>query len=186
MSAVAEIFLRSGSWEEAKEIVLKTNALQCRSAASSQRLEREIRQRLQRMTHEQLHEIAHSDSQSRICLSWLAAVKHSAFLYEFAADLLRSKLELHDLTLRESDYRRFLEEKRIVHPEITRLSAVTEGKVRRVLFAMLREMGILHDCNDGIGKIERPLIPYQVETLIRQEDPGLLAAFLVPDSEIRK
>jgi hypothetical protein len=65
------------------------------------------------------------------------------------------------------------------------LSAVTEGKVRRVLFAMLREMAILHDSDEGIGRIERPIIPFQVETLIRQEDPELLAAFLVPDREIR-
>jgi len=185
MSAVAEIFLKQGSWKETKEIVLKTNALQCRSAASSQRLEREIRPRLQRMTLEQLQEIAHADSQTRTCLSWLAAVKHSAFLYDFAADLLRRKVEHHDLVLRESDYRRFLEEKRVVHTEIGGLSAVTEGKVRRVLFAMLREMAILHDSDEGIGRIERPIIPFQVETLIRQEDPELLAAFLVPDREIR-
>lgn len=185
MSAVAEIFLKTGSWNETKEIVLKTNALQCRSSASSERLEREIRPRLQRMTPEQLQEIAYADSQSRTCLSWLAAVKHSAFLYDFAADLLRAKLELHDLILRESDYRRFLDEKRALHPEIDRLSAVTEAKVRRVLFAMLREMRILNDCEDGIGRIERPLVPFQVENLIREEDPTLLAAFLVPDREIR-
>lgn len=186
MSAVAEIFLKTGSWNVTKEIVLKTNALQCRSSASSERLEREIRPRLQRMTPEQLQEIAHADSQSRTCLAWLAAVKQSAFLFDFAADLLRGKLELHDRVLRESDYRRFLEEKSPLHPEIGRLSAVTEGKVRRVLFAMLREMRILNDCEDGIGGIERPLLPYQVENLIRQENPALLAAFLVPENEIRR
>ena len=184
MSAVAEIYLRLGSWELAKEEVLRTNALQCRSSESSHRLEREIRPRLQKLTPDQIYAIAHTTSQSRIHLSWLAAVKHSAFLFDFAAEVLRGKLEQQDYPLRESDYRRFIEEKRVTHPELSRLTESSLGKVRRVLLAMLREMEILND-GEGLGLIRRPVLPTEIEGLIRAEDPGLLAAFLVTSLEIR-
>jgi hypothetical protein len=184
MGAVAEIYLRLGSWDLAKEEVLRTNALQCRSAISSNRLEREIRPRLQKLTTNQISAIAYSTSQSRTCLSWLAAVKHSTFLFDFAAETLRGKLEQHDYPLRESDYRRFIEEKKATHPELSRITDSSLGKVRRVLLAMLREMEILTE-GDGLGLIRRPVVPTEVEALIRADDPRLLAAFLVPSLEIR-
>ena len=43
---VAEHFLAVRDWEKTKEHILSTNALQCRSASSAVRLERELRQRL--------------------------------------------------------------------------------------------------------------------------------------------
>ena len=184
MAAVAEIYLRLGSWDLAKEEVLRTNALQCRSAVSSNRLEREIRPRLQKLTTDQISAIASATAQSRICLSWLAAVKHSTFLFDFAAETLRGKLEQHDYPLRESDYRRFIEEKKATHPELSRITDSSLGKVRRVLLAMLREMEILTE-GEGLGLIRRPVVPTEVEALIRADDPRLLAAFLVPSLEIR-
>ena len=49
---------------------------------------------------------------------------------------------------------------------------------------MLREMEILND-GEGLGLIRRPVLPTEIEGLIRAEDPGLLAAFLVTSLEIR-
>jgi hypothetical protein len=181
---VAERFLKTGSWEKTKEIVLATNELQCRTATSALRLEREIRQRLQTLGQQQIELLVKSGADIRISLAWLAAVKHSSFLLDFAADTLRSKIERHDYVLRESDYRRFIEEKTPSHPELLKLSASTSGKVRRVLFAMLREAGILSK-GEEIGSLQRPAIPHEVELSIRRENPAWFAAYLVPDSEIQ-
>lgn len=180
---MAERFLKNGSWVDTKEEVLAENALQCRSASSTHRLERELRPRLQTLTPSQLQLLVSSGVDTRISVAWLAAVRHAAFLYDFAADALRSKLELHDYVLRESDYRRFIDEKSSSHPELARLSATTAGKVRRVLFAMLREAGILQKGSE-IGLLQRPVIPRDVELSIREDDPAWLAAFLVPQTEI--
>ena len=177
---VAERFLKTGSWEKTKEIVLATNELQCRTATSALRLEREIRQRLQTLGQQQIELLVKSGADIRISLAWLAAVKHSSFLLDFAADALRSKVERHDYVLRESDYRRFIEEKTPSHPELVKLSESTSGKVRRVLFAMLREAGILAK-GEEIGSLQRPVIPHEVELSIRKENPAWLAAYLVPD-----
>jgi hypothetical protein len=115
-------------------------------------------------------------------LAWLAAVKHSSFLFDFAAEVLRSKIERHDYVLRESDYRRFIEEKTPSHPELLKLSESTSGKIRRVLLAMLREAGILVKGGE-LGSVYRPVIPHEVENSIRAVNPSSLAAYLVPDSE---
>jgi len=51
---VAERFLQSGSWDQTKASVLAKNELQCRTAASAQRMERELRPRLQSLSRHQL------------------------------------------------------------------------------------------------------------------------------------
>lgn len=181
---VAERFLDCGSWDATKKHVLGTNALQCRSQASATRMEREIRQRLQTLDHQQLRLLVSSAADSRVALAWLAAVKHASFLFDFPADVLRWKLEQRDPVLRESDYRRFIEEKSCRHPELATLTETTMGKVRRVLFAMLREAGMLGK-GPEIGEIQRQAIPIEVETAIRNDNPAWLAAFLVPDREIQ-
>lgn len=180
---VAERFLQTGSWEKTKESVLAANELQCRTATSAQRMERELRPRLQMLSRRQLEMLVASGADTRTSLAWLAAVKHSSFLFDFAAEALRSKIEQHDFVLRESDYRRFVEGKTPSHPELVKLSESTSGKIRRVLFAMLREVGILQK-GDEIGSLHRPVVPRAVELSIREENPAWLAAFLVPDAEI--
>ncbi len=181
---IAEKFLETGSWEKTKEVVLAGNELQCRTATSAQRMERELRPRLQNLSHHQLELLVGSGADTRISLAWLAAVKHSSFLFDFAADAIRPKIERHDFVLRESDYRRFIEEKTPSHPELVKLSDLTSGKVRRVLFAMLREAGILAK-GEEIGSLQRPTIPHEVELSIRAENPAWLAAYLVPEYEIQ-
>lgn len=147
-------------------------------------MERELRPRLQTLSQHQLELLVKSGADTRISLAWLAAVKHSSFLFDFAVDAIRSKIERHDYVLRESDYRRFIEEKTPPHPELLRLSESTSGKVRRVLFAMLREAGILAK-GEEIGSLQRPPIPHEVELSVRAENPAWLAAYLVTDSEIQ-
>jgi len=180
---VAERFLKSGSWDRTKEQILAANELQCRSSASSQRLERELRQRLQILSLRQIELLVASGADTRISLAWFAAVKHSTFLFDFAIEVLRPKLEQYDYVLRESDYRRFIEAKTPSHPELTALSPKTSAKVRRVLFAMLRELGALVK-GEELGLLQRPVVPREVELSIREKDPAWLAAYLVPEGEI--
>ena len=147
-------------------------------------MERELRPRLQTLSHHQLELLVKSGTDTRISLAWLAAVKHSSFLFDFAAEALRSKVETHDYILRESDYRRFIEEKSLSHSELLKLSESTSGKVRSVLFAMLKEVGILSK-GAAISSLQRPAIPHEVELSVRAENPAWLAAYLVPESEIQ-
>ncbi len=180
---VAEHYLNAGDWDTAKKRVLAGNALQCRSSTSSVRLERELRQRLQCLTETEITLLVRSTSNDRSLLAWLAAVKQSSFLFDFAAETLRLKLEMHDSVLRSSDYARFVEEKSVTHPELSRLSESSSIKVRRVMLLMLKEAGILHH-GDALGEIQRPVVPSAITQAIRADHPRWLAAFLVPENEI--
>ena len=122
---VAECFLARGDWALAKEHILSTNALQCRSTSSAVRLERELRQRLE----------------DRTAIAWLSICKHSRFVFEFAAEALRDKLVAHDPTLRPSDYESYVENKSLAHPGLARLTPSSKTKIRRVLLTMLTEAG---------------------------------------------
>ena len=180
---LAEHFLKTQSWEETKEWALRTNALQCSSANSSNRLEREIRPRLQMLTDDQLELLSHAGMDSKTALSWLAAVKKSPFLFDFSSGLLRNKLEVFDFTLRPSDYENFIEEHAPQQAQLVNISAVSLDKLRRVLLRMLREVGILTEGPD-FGSLARPVIPSDVLSAIIADHSKWLAAFLVPENEI--
>ena len=183
VATVVEHFSRLGSWDEAKKAVLTTNALQARSSASSIRMEREIRQRMQALTPEQLKLVSTSTADVRTCIAWLGAVKHSAFLFDFPAEIMRSNWDLRDAVLRVSDYERFINEKAPHHPELAKLTESSAAKIRRVLLLMLREVGLLVAGSD-LGTIQRPFLPPSVENVIRADEPRWLAAFLFSDAEI--
>jgi len=180
---MAELYFERGSWERTRDVVLETNALQCRSSASGIRLERELRQRLETLTPEELALLNSGTLEARVALSWLAAVKRHTFLHDFASELLRSKLDLHDPVLRVSDYESFVEDKAVRHPEVEALSDTTSGKIRRVLLRMLREVGVLLK-GPELGSLARPIVPPEVEDAIRADDARWLSALLVPEDQI--
>lgn len=70
---VAEHYLAAGDWDLAKQRILSSNALQCRSASSAVRLEREFRQRLGALTQDQLILAAEATADDRSAIAWPAA-----------------------------------------------------------------------------------------------------------------
>lgn len=180
---MAESYLAVGDWDRAKEVVLSSNALQCRSASSAVRLERELRQRLGKLTDAQITLLAHATTDDRAAMAWLAAVKHISFVFEFAADLLREKLAVHDPVLRNSDYEIYFDGKSASHPELLQLADSSKSKIQQVLLRMLGEAGLLIP-GAVLGTIRRPILSPPVVHAITSDDSCWLAAFLVPDSEI--
>jgi hypothetical protein len=181
---VADAYLAAGDWEIAKEQVLASNALQCRSSRSAIRLERELRQRLERLTNEELRVMSSSTGDARNGIAWLAAIKHIRFAYEFASEVLRAKLEAHDPVLRRSDYETFVAAKSVTHPELSELAESSKAKLKQVLLRMLTEAGLLTP-GHALGTISRTILPHAVLEAIIKDDPQWLAGFLVPDDEIR-
>lgn len=180
---VAESYLEQGDWDLTKNRILTTNALQSRSASSAVRVERELRQRLETLTHDQIVLLAQATAEDRAAMAWLAAFKHNAFVFDFAAELLRDKLAAHDPILRHSDYETFIDNRSASHPELARLTNSSKSKIRQVLLRMLAEAGLLGR-GTGLGTIQRPVLSPAVLSVVISESPRLLAGFLVPDTEI--
>jgi len=182
---VAELYVTCGSWSEAKQHALASNLLQSRSASSGVRLEREIRQRLQTLTLAQLSILATSTAEDRAAISWLAAMKQHAFLFEFASEVLRDKLTARESVLRPSDYERFIEIRELTHPELRELTPSSSTKVRNVTLRMLTEAGLLVE-GPSLGNVQRPVVSPAVRDAIRDDAATLLAGFLFPDEEIAR
>jgi hypothetical protein len=180
---IAQVYLDCGDWEATRQQVLTRNLLQSRARSSAIRMERELRQRLQTLTARQLDILAHATHDARRAIAWLAVLKHSPFVFAFAAGVLRVKYEQLDAVLRPSDYERFFEAQALQHPELARLKASTQGKIRRVIITMLREAGIIAP-EGGELAFSRPLPPPDALDAIAADDPRWLAGFLVPDAEI--
>jgi hypothetical protein len=181
---VAESRLRTGDWKSASREILAANALQCRSASSSSRLEIELRHRLSTLTDEQLELLAHATAEDRAALAWLAACKYNRFVFEFAAEVLRDKLAAHDPVLRHSDYEAYLDIKSLSHPELERITPSSKSKIRQVLLKMLVEAGLLNP-GEAMGTIQRPVLSPVVGHAAAADSPHWLAAFLIPDEEIQ-
>ena len=182
---VAECFLTKGNWDLVKEHILSTNALQCRSTSSAVRLERELRQRLETLTRDQIVLLAEATVEDRTAIAWLSICKHSRFVFEFAAEALRDKLVAHDPTLRPSDYESYVENKSLAHPGLARLTPSSKTKIRRVLLTMLTEAGLLVSGSTGSTRaIQRPALSPAVVRVITSDNRHWLAGFLVPDVEV--
>jgi len=179
---VAETYLECADWEETHRRVLAGNLLQARNPASGVRMEREMRQRLQTLTREQLEISAGGSADSRAAIAWLSVLKLNPFVFAFAADALQDKLEAHDPVLRPSDYEEFIASESLMHSELQKLTPATKSKIRQVLFRMLREAGILAESPQDFS-LRRALLPPDVLATIVADDRRWLAGFLIPDSE---
>lgn len=180
---VAEVYLDCSDWDEAKKRVIRDNSLQSRTPSSAIRMEREFRQRLQTLTHRQIEILATAPADSRVAIAWLSVLKHSAFVFDFVNEVLRSKLENHDAVLRHSDYENFFHSKSVSHPELAALKPATQTKINRVLKTMLREAGIMGQSGKD-DSLCRPLLLPEILDAILADNRRWLAGFLVPDNEI--
>lgn len=182
---IACSYLDLGNWTVVKDHVLKSNALQYRSSSSAIRVERELRQRLQRLTHDQIALLVRGNADDRAAITWLSALKKIRFAYDFVVEVLREKLASHDRALRLSDYEVFVEGKSLTHRELRQLSDTSKRKTRQVLLLMLSEAGLLTEGTD-LGIIQRPVLSREVVRSIVLDGPHWLTGFLLPDSEIQE
>lgn len=180
---VAEIYLQSGDWDETRRRVLSESLLQAKNPSSGVRMEREMRQRLQTLSREQLELLAHGSTDARRAVAWLSVLKLYPFIFAFASEVLRGKMEGHDPMLRPSDYEGFIASEGLAHPALHELTSATKTKIRRVLILMLREAGILGEGPKDFG-LRRALLPPEVRAAIVAENSRWLAGFLIPDREI--
>jgi hypothetical protein len=179
----ADAYLACGTWAGARQQVLADNSFQSRSKASLQRMEREIRTRLELLTKDQIVLLAEGTSEERAAMAWLAATKYAALVREFAADVLRGKLADFDLVLRPSDYNNFIAARLPSHPELGELTESSSRKVRNVLLLMLMEAGMIREEN-GERRITRPIQTQRVIDSIVADDSQFLVGFLWSDEEI--
>lgn len=180
-AVIAGIHREEGDWIRTKAVVLERNALQVRSASTGKRLESELRQRLERLTPDQLELLAEGSRDERAAMAWLAVLKRIEIARELTEGLLSEKASGLDPVLRRSDLAAFFDECERSHPELLALAPSSRQKVRSALLQMLKDAGLLAGRagrGGTLGTVQRPLLSSRVEDAVRGDAPDLLRGFL--------
>lgn len=183
LQTIAALYLETGDWESVGRRVLEENALQKGTVASRKRLFRELKKRLQTLTDAQLAFFADASGSEAKNLAMLSCFKLYGFIYDFATEVMRSKLLLFDYQLLDSDYESFYESKSVAYGNLNEISESTQKKLRRVMFRMFEEAGLIDSVK---GKhIRKPYLSDELTRLIVKDDPKYLSGFLCSDAEIK-
>lgn len=141
----APLYQQSRDWVAVRQLIAKDNLLQARTVSSGLRLAREVVQRLEALSDNELDLLAHGSATERSYLMWTAACRRYAFIGEFADEVVREHFMLLTPTLTYDEFDRFARSKALWHPELDHLKESTLKKLRAVVFRMLLEAGLLTD-----------------------------------------
>ena len=169
---ISRIYLKVGSWEKTKSIVIKNNELQTRSNSTGIRLERELRQRLKNLSEPQLILLAKGSINDRLAMTWLGVLKRIKLVSELSHELLLEKIEGSDPILRRSDMAEFYKKKEKQFSEFKNLSDTSHKRINSIVLSMLREMGLLvgeSKTKGDLGTLQRYNLSTQSRELIDTE-----------------
>ena len=169
---ISRIYIKVGSWEKTKAIVMGNNELQTRSISTGIRLETELRKRLKHLSEPQLILLAKGTINDRLAMTWLGVLKRIKLIKELSHELLLEKIEGSDPILRRSDMAEFYKKKEKQFSEFKNLSDTSRKRINSVVLSMLREMGLLvgkSQNNGDLGTLQRYNLSTQSRELIDNE-----------------
>ena len=143
---IAEAFQDSRDWKQARDLVLNQNLLQARTESSLKRTAREATFRLQRLDNEELDFMVSAQPEDQAYLLWLAVCRYYQFIGEFALEVLHDRYVTLKGDVNHIDFDLFFDRKAEWDDDLAKITDSTRGKLRQVLFRMMREAGLLdHD-----------------------------------------
>jgi len=174
--------LYSDDWEDVFVQGLEMNTLQTRVVSTAKRVLREIIGRLKELTAEEIELLRSGTVNEQKYLLWLAVCRRYAFIYEFAAEVIRERYLTLKLDLPGDEFEIFYNAKEAWHPELEKLAASTRNKLRTVLYRMLREAEII----DASAIILPAMLTAELLATIAKHDVNDLLIFPVSDIDLQK
>ena len=170
---IASLYLQCHDWAFVSEKAKKENFLQARTSNSVVRTTREVIQRVQTLTEDQLSLLVEGNLPDQKQILWLAVCKHYPLILEFATQVIREKVFHLNFQLDLIDWDTFFNSKAEWNDELDQLTISTKEKLRQVVFRMLHEADILTREN----KIQTAVLSPRVVNVIRQENGDLLTIY---------
>lgn len=171
---LARLHLDGASWHDTQKRALSQGVTSLPKAASQQRTLREIAKRVACLSAEQrLVLVDKADRQEQQALLWLAVCRSYRFVREFAVDVLRERYSSWRLELRPKDFDTYYALKAEWDDGLAGLSASTRGKLRQVMYRIMREAGLLSSSDEIQGAYLSP----RLRSLIEADDPTDLLIF---------
>ena len=179
---VAQLMEELGDREAVRRRVMDDNLLQIRTPSASQRIFREIAERLERLTPAELTLVRTGTHQEQAHLLWLAVCKRYLFIRDFAVEVVREKFVRFDFALSYDAYDVFFSNKAEWHPEVDRVTESTRKKLRQVVFKMMREADLLTADN----RILPAMLSPRAIDVIAADSPAYLMIFPISPTEIQE
>lgn len=141
-------FCRLKNWDLVRELTLKENLLQARTAATLKRNAQEIILRLKNLSDELIMQTPELIPEIQRKIIWFAVCQTYDFIREFAVEVVRHKHLTMQYHVDHSDFNDFFNSKKVWHSELEKISPQTLAKLRQVLIKIVREAEIIN--NDGL------------------------------------
>ncbi len=140
---LAVLYLELGDWNSVREKVIAENILQTRTLNTLKRVCSEIISRLRTLNQGELEFFVETSHQDQAYLLWLAVCRRYKFIADFAVEVLRERFITLKSDLTHEDFDTFFNRRSEWHIELDKISPATKGKLRQILFKMLREADLL-------------------------------------------
>lgn len=150
---ITEVYLDCKDWSKTSAIIKEGNLLQSRTNSRTERVTRELIQRLKLLSDDQLTLLVEGNHQEQRYLLWLAVCKTYYLIKEFATEVLLEKYLGLQARISELDYDAFFNRKADWNEELELITASTKIKLKTVIFRMMREAGLLTEDNRIISVI---------------------------------
>ncbi|MBX3639970.1 MAG: DUF1819 family protein [Nitrosomonas sp.] len=137
------LYLDHGDWNSVRDKVVAENLLQTRTLNTLKRVCREVISRLRTLSPGELEFLVEGNHQEQAYLLWLAVCRRYRFIADFAVEVLRERYITLKSDLTYDDFDSFFNRKSEWHLELDEITPTTRGKLRQVLFKILREADLL-------------------------------------------
>lgn len=178
---LAAVYLNLGDWNPVRDRAIAENLLQARTLATLKRSSREVISRLKTLSPEELEFLIEGSYQEQSYLLWLAVCRRYQFIADFAVEVLRERYITLKDDLTYEDFDSFFNQKSEWHSELDQVTPTTRGKLRQVLFNILRNAELLTANNI----IHAAMLSPRLLDLILKRNRGDLLYFPIFESDVK-
>lgn len=178
---LAALYLELGDWNSVRDKVIAENLLQTRTLNTLKRVCREVISRLRTLSPGELELLVQVSHQEQAYLLWIAVCHRYRFIAEFAVEVLRERYITLKTDLTHEDFDSFFNRKSEWHSELDALTPATRGKLRQVLFKILREVDFLTANN----MINAAMISPRLLEVIYRGDRRDISYFPIFESDLK-
>lgn len=170
---VAELYQSSGDWAAVRNTVMAENLLQTRTLSSASRKFRELKARLQPLQPLSLSLLTNGTQEERTQILFFGVCKQYPFVRDFMVSVVREKYFHREIKVSYLDFDAFFNQKADWYKELMQLTTLTRQKLRRAMYQILREAGIISKSNEILSVQLSPRILHA----IAEDDLTYLAVF---------
>lgn len=178
---LATLYLDLGDWSSVRDKVVAENLLQTRTLNTLKRVCHEIISRLRTLSRGELEFLIEGSHQEQAYLLWLAVCRQYKFIADFAVEVLRERYITLKSDLTHEDFDSFFNRKSEWHLELDEITSATRGKLRQVLFKILREADLL----TANKMIRAAMLSPRLLGLIQQNNQRDILYFPVFESDVK-